>query len=115
MQVLLIARVPALSPPLRVPEVPRSPAPGLKEGAILVVREPVTAPAGFAPGEPAAGDANSAIRLIRPPSGVSAADSGYHSPVLERRPSNCGRQEAGEDEEVQGQDEGRERWGDTCS
>jgi hypothetical protein len=53
-EVLLVARAPDLSPPLRVPGVPRSPAPGLKEGAILVVRQPVGEPVGFGPGEPPA-------------------------------------------------------------
>jgi hypothetical protein len=53
-EVVLVGRAPDLDPPLRVPEASRSPAPGLKEGAILVVRQPVGIPVGFGPAEPAA-------------------------------------------------------------
>ena len=54
-EVVLAARAPGLLPPIRVPGVARSPAAGLGEGAILLVRKPVPPTAGLPGGGAGAG------------------------------------------------------------
>lgn len=55
-EVVLVAKMPSLAPPIRVPGVARSPAEGLAEGAILLVRRPVSPTAGLPSPRAAAGE-----------------------------------------------------------